>query len=73
MDLDGSGKNLGYIAMWQRIKKIYYLKAKQKTVLAIMQLLDPKGIQTRKRNRLKRRVYNSPGPNFIWHIDGHDR
>lgn len=24
-------------------------------------------------NRLKRREYLSPGPNFIWHLDGYDK
>ena len=66
MELDGSVKNLGYIAMWQRLKKIYKLIVKQKTVLQIMWLLDPYGVKTRKRNRLTRRIYTSPGPNFIW-------
>ena len=34
---------------------------------------DPEGVQLRKRRRLRRRKYTSPGPNFVWHIDGHDK
>ena len=34
---------------------------------------NPKGVQVRKRRRLRRRKYTSPGPNFVWHIDGHDK
>ena len=34
---------------------------------------DPEGIQLRKRRRLRRRKYTSPGPNFVWHIDGHEK
>ena len=34
---------------------------------------DTKGVQVRKRRRLRRRKYTSPGPNFVWHIDGHDK
>ena len=30
---------------------------------------DPEGVQLRKRRRLRRRKYLSPGPNFVWHID----
>ena len=35
--------------------------------------LDPDGVNLRKRRRLHRRKYVSPGPNFAWHIDGHDK
>ena len=34
---------------------------------------DPEGVQVRTRRRLRRRKYTSPGPNFVWHIDGHDK
>ena len=34
---------------------------------------DPEGVQLRKRRRLRRRKYTSPGPNFVWHIDGHNK
>ena len=34
---------------------------------------NPEGVQVRKRRRLRRRKYTSPGPNFVWHIDGHDK
>ena len=73
MELECSGKNLGYIAIWQRIQKIYNITVKQRTVLNIQWLLDPDGVQARKRNRLKRRIYTTPGLIFIWHVDGHDR
>ena len=43
------------------------------TVLGLMQLLDPEGIACRKRNRLKRRRYINPGPNFTWHMDSYDK
>jgi hypothetical protein len=36
-------------------------------------LLDPDGIATCKRHRLRRRLYFNPGPNFLWHIDGYDK
>ena len=33
---------------------------------------DPEGVQLRKRRRLRRRKYINM-PNFVWHIDGHDK
>ena len=31
------------------------------------------GTEPRRRHRLRRRVYSNPGPNYAWHIDGHDK
>ena len=36
-----------------------------------LRIIHPEGVHLRKR-RLKRRKYNTPGPNFLWHIDGWD-
>lgn len=59
--------------MWQRVRKVYNLKVKQKTVMYMMREIDPKGVEARCRYRLKRRVYQVPGPNFLWHSDNHDK
>ena len=34
---------------------------------------DPEGVQLRKQRCLRCRKYSSPGPNFVWQIDGHDK
>ena len=34
--------------------------------------MDPEGTESRRRHRLRRRVYSNLGPNYAWHIDGHD-
>jgi hypothetical protein len=38
-----------------------------------MRVIDPDGVNAQKRRRLKRHQYNTPGPNFLWHIDGWDK
>ena len=41
-----------------------------------MQLLrdiDPAGVAARRSHRLRRREYNSKGPNYLVHIDGYDK
>ena len=43
------------------------------TVCLIMKTLDPRGAGLRKSNKLKRRMYTSRGPNFMWHMGGYDR
>ena len=42
-------------------------------VMTCMQEVDPAGAQQRRRRKLKRRVYQSQGPNYCWHIDGYDK
>ena len=54
-------------------KKKYYLQVKRDTVYNLMQLLDPDCLVNRYAHRLRRREYVSPGPNFIWHLDGYDK
>ena len=38
-----------------------------------IRIIDPEGVERRRRRRLKRRKYVTPGPNFLWHIDGWDK
>lgn len=40
---------------------------------SLLRRLDPPGLQKRKRQKLKRRKYNSPGPNYCWHVDGNNK
>ena len=53
-------------------KSIQKIWAKS-TVYKILKLADPEGVANRKGNKLKRREYLSPGPNFLWHLDGYDK
>ena len=46
---------------------------RQKTVMQIMKEADPEGVESRSRYRLKRSQYTVPGPNYLWHADGHDK
>lgn len=72
-EVNGSGMNIGYRSMWQRLRCIYNLTVKQSTVLKVLQVVDPEGIEARSRYKLKRRSYRVPGPNYLWHIDGYDK
>lgn len=70
--LNGSGALHGY--RWMHLKCTQAgLRVPRDTVLGLMQLLDPEGIKSRQRRRLKRRRYVNPGPNFTWHIDSYDK
>ncbi|XP_039665194.1 uncharacterized protein LOC120564368 [Perca fluviatilis] len=45
----------------------------QETTRQCLKILDPQGVQLRRRNRLWRRLYQNPGPNFLWHVDSYDK
>ena len=45
----------------------------QYTIQTLMRDMNPERTKSRIRHRLKRRVYSNPGPNYAWHIDGHDK
>ncbi|XP_052765590.1 uncharacterized protein LOC128206898 [Mya arenaria] len=39
----------------------------------LVRIIDPEGVERRKRHRLRRRQYISRGPNYVWHLDGYDK
>ncbi|KAJ8914173.1 hypothetical protein NQ315_016252 [Exocentrus adspersus] len=45
----------------------------QNVVRELLKLLDPDGVEIRKRKRLRRRQYSSKGANFVWHMDSYDK
>ena len=71
-ELDGSGANFGYRRMHRALLSKGTICRRNDVRLSLKQL-DPDGVNLRKWRRLHRRKYVSPGPNFAWHIDGHDK
>ena len=43
------------------------------TIQTLLRDINPEGTESRRRQRLRRRVYSNPGPNYAWHIDGHNK
>jgi len=73
-ELDSScGSFVGYRQLTQRLRRKYNLKVTRDTIMKYIRIIDPEGVQRRRRRRLKRRKYTTPGPNFLWHIDGWDK
>lgn len=68
-----SGSCLGYRSSWLRLKKEHGLTVKCYTVSKLQGIIDFEGKELRKRRRLKRRNYTTPGPNYMIHIDGYDK
>ena len=72
-ELSGSGCLFGYRTMWHTLRIKYGILVPRNLVQIRLKELDPQGSQDRRRHRLKRRVYNVPGPNYCWHVDGYDK
>lgn len=71
-ELEGTGSTMGYRRMHKTLLNKGIL-CRREDVRQVLKYLDPEGVAARKRRRLQRRKYNSPGPNYVWHIDGHDK
>ena len=71
-ELNGSGANFGYRRMHRSLLSKGIICRREDVRMAIKQL-DPQGVELRKKRRLRRRKYQSQGPNYVWHIDGHDK
>ncbi|XP_071797832.1 uncharacterized protein [Asterias amurensis] len=72
-ELQGSGSCCGYRAMWQRLLRDHHLHVKRDTVRQLLLVLDPDGVMSRKKRRLRRRVYVNKGPHYLVHVDGYDK
>ncbi|KAK0156578.1 hypothetical protein N1851_000010 [Merluccius polli] len=70
--LETSGQCQGYRWMHQKCW-LNGIVTDRETVRILLRLLDGEGVDLRSRNRLRRRVYHSCGPNYVWHIDGYDK
>lgn len=67
------GSFAGYRQLTRRLRRKYNLIVRRDTIMKCLRVIDPEGVERRKRRRLKRRRYITPGPNFIWHVDGWDK
>ena len=72
-ELRGSGSNIGYRQMTQRLVNDYRLVVVRETVRELIKILDPEGVELRGRSSLKRRQYMTKGRNYLWHINGYDK
>lgn len=67
------GSFMGYRQFTRRLRRKYNLQVRRDTVMRSLLIIDPEGVEDRRRRRLKRQRYRTPSPNFIWHVDGWDK
>ena len=63
----------GYRQMTMRLRLKHDLRVRRNDVMLVMRHTDPIGTISRRSRRLHRRTYESQGPDYVWHIDGHDK
>ncbi|XP_078315814.1 uncharacterized protein LOC111130525 [Crassostrea virginica] len=66
------GMQSGYRWMYQRCLLAGY-RVSRLTVSGLLSILDPEGVELRRRKRLRRRKYYAKGPNYLWHVDSYDK
>ena len=71
-EISGSGGDIGYRRVHKALKSKGYI-CRRDDVSQIFKQLNPDSVKLRKRRRLQRRRYVADGPNFVWHLDGHDK
>ena len=62
----------GYRWLYQRCLLAEY-RVSRLTVAGLLSILDPEGVELRKRKKLHRRKYYAKGPNYLWHVDSYDK
>lgn len=69
-DLHEQHPNSG-IEMMSGYLKSMGLSVQRSKIRETLRLVDPVGCEARKRKSIRRRIYNVPCPNSLWHIDAH--
>ncbi|XP_074642759.1 uncharacterized protein LOC141899985 isoform X3 [Tubulanus polymorphus] len=72
-EVRGSGSCLGYRAMTSRLRNRYGIRVPRTVVSGVQRLIDPEGVRERASGILRRRNYSAKGPNYLIHVDGHDK
>ena len=64
------GMQSGYRWMYQRCLLAGY-RVSRLTVSGLLSILDPEGVELRRRKILRRGKYYAKGPNYLWHVDSY--
>eukprot|EP00794_Sanderia_malayensis_P021326 gene21326-23402_t len=72
-ELDTSNKHVGYRQMTEFINVKYNISVSKEKVRNIISIVDPDGVEERRRNAIRRRVYQTSGLNDVCHVDGNDK
>ncbi len=72
-ELDSSRSKVGYRQMSEIINLRYGTRIAKESIRKALKDVDPAGVEERRGRVLKRKVYETKGPNEVYHIDGNDK
>ena len=75
-EVSGPGRLLGYRAMHMKLRQQHELKVPHDLVHAVMQEVDPEGLQERcvgTGKKKRKGTYSTMGTNWVHSLDGHDK
>ena len=72
-ELDTSRRNVGYRQMSEIVNLRYGTRISKESVRKALKEVDPDGVEERRGRVLKRKIYETNGPNDVYHIDGNDK
>lgn len=72
-ELDTSRICVGYRQMSEIIGLKYGINVSKENVRVVLKQVDPEGVEERTRKVIKRRIYQTNGPNEVYHVDGNDK
>ena len=70
-EITGTGSNVGYRRVWVSLRRKGAI-ARRENVPQLLLRLDPEGVERRKSRKLRRRIYQTLRPNYVWQIDEFD-
>lgn len=71
--IEGEDRHAGYRCMQQNLAVNNQIRINRDIAYQLMRIIDPEGVELRRRGCLKRRIFHVPGPNHLWSSDGHDK
>ena len=70
--INGPFQHCGYRFIHDTLKSMG-IKIPRRVVMCALKMIDPVGVDIRKRGKLIRRRYYAKGPNWAWHVDSYDK
>ena len=64
---------MGYRRLTYHIRKRLKIWVNRAAVYQSLAMVDPEGLEERRKRRLKRRVFHADGPDQVWSLDGFDK
>eukprot|EP00794_Sanderia_malayensis_P002664 gene2664-3081_t len=72
-ELDTCRRKVGYRQMSEIVNLRYSTRISKESVRKALKEVDPDGVEERRGRVLKRKIYETNGPNDVYHIDGNDK